>query len=534
MGEMAWATGRAGVHAEAQGEGTRSVVPAPVGGWNTEDPQAGMKAYYAVEMENFFPERGRVVGRPGYGVYAAAPDNLAVKTLHNHRNGAVDKLFAFTDGAVYDISDPKTILATIPATGVTNGYWRTGLFNGNTIAVNGVDPPLRHDSAGNWVAHGFTGVTDARKLTQVAVHKNRLWFVEADSSTVYYGGLNAVTGALTGLPIGAVSEQGGNCVAIGSISLDTGEGPDDLLAIFMEHGDVVVYGGTDPSTSDTWALKGVYNIGPVSGDRPLVKLGGDLVAVTADGYLRVLQFLQAGRARTDLAVSSKIAPTVSEMVDRYGHLDGWQAVLYTPLRLLLVNIPKGGNESEQHAMNVQSGAWARWTGLDAACWGRYKGLLYFGGYDGRIRQLGMEADDDGTPIRGKVRTAFNYFGTTQDKVLSMMRLHVELQGGAAHIAMAAQTDFDDGVPPLSLGTITQAGTEWGESDAPDTPGDARWNTFEWSSGVATYREWRVVAGTGAAVSVHIETESIRPIAWYSTDVLYTVVKGAVSGRTGSL
>ena len=534
MGEFKYRDAMAGDYAQSQGEGVRAVVPAPVGGWNTEDPQAGMRPYFAVQMDNFFPERGRVVGRPGYGLYAQLPERGVVKTLHNHLNGPTNKLFAFTDTAVYDITDPKTIVATIPSSGITTGRWRTALFNGNTIAVNGVDQPLRHDSAGSWVGHGFTGPTDLSKLTQVSVHKNRLWFVEADSAQMWYGGLNAITGALEPLPVGLVSEQGGNCVAVGSISLDTGEGPDDLLAIFMERGDVIVYGGTDPSMSDTWALKGVYNIGPISGDKPLVKLGGDLVAITADGYLRVLQFLQAGRAKTDLAVSSKIAPTVSESVRSYGHLDGWQAVLYTPLRMLVVNIPNSDTASEQHVMNVQSGAWCRWTGLNAQCWAARKGLLYFAGPGGKIHQLAAETDDDGTPIHGDVKTAFNYLGSSDDKQFTMMRLHIETSAGDASIGMAAQTDFDDSIPPVSLGTIEQAGTEWAATDAPNTPGDAQWNTFEWSSGVATYREWRTIAASGAAVSVHIATDSIRPMSWYSTDVLYTRIRGAVSGRTGSL
>ena len=61
MTELQFAIANAVTHQTLSGQGRRSVIPAPVSGWNTRDPEAAMDPSYALHMENYFPERGRVV-----------------------------------------------------------------------------------------------------------------------------------------------------------------------------------------------------------------------------------------------------------------------------------------------------------------------------------------------------------------------------------------------------------------------------------------------------------------------------------------
>ena len=109
------------------------------------------------------------------------------------------------------------------------------------------------------------------------------------------------------------------------------------------------------------------------GDKPLVKLGGDLIAITSDGYIPLLQFLGAGREQRQLAISDKIAPTVTEAVRLQGALEGWQAILFSEANWLLFNVPAGPGGFEQHVMNVQTGAWCKFSGMKAHCWETFKG-----------------------------------------------------------------------------------------------------------------------------------------------------------------
>ena len=82
-------------------------------------------------------------------------------------------------------------------------------MNGQGILVNGTDEPLRIDSTGSWVSHGFTATgLLTTNLTQVTVFKNRLFFLEKDSASLWYGDLNAITGPLHKFNLGLVNEVG--------------------------------------------------------------------------------------------------------------------------------------------------------------------------------------------------------------------------------------------------------------------------------------------------------------------------------------
>ena len=381
--------------------------------------------------------------------------------------------------------------------------------------------PLRIDSSGSWVSHGFSGTgLNEDDLSQISVFKNRLFFLEKDSPNLWYGDLNAITGTLNKINLGLVNEMGGNCLAVGSLTLDTGIGVDDLLAVFMSRGHVLIYAGTDPSSASTWALSGIYHLGKVIGDRPLVKLGGDLIAITSDGYIPLLQFIGAGREQRQLAISDNIAPTVTEAVRIQGDSGGWQPILHSEANWLLFNVPVGANLFEQHVMNVQTGAWCEFTGMNAHCWETFKGKLYFGSSDGKVNQANTGGKDHETPIRGVVRSAYNYLQSPYDKQFRMLRSHIESAQAGTQVSVGVSVDFDRKLPALSPGTVAQSGTAW------DT---AAWDTFQWSSGLARHRAWRGIAAKGAAISVHlISHTSAEQVSLFSSDVLFDQVTGAIA------
>ena len=106
MGELLHAIASAHQHETAQGQGRRGVIPAPVGGWNTQDPEAAMDPSFGTQMENYFPERGRVISRRGSKQFADTTDTGAVETLFNWVSGSSNKLFAITGTKLYDVTDP--------------------------------------------------------------------------------------------------------------------------------------------------------------------------------------------------------------------------------------------------------------------------------------------------------------------------------------------------------------------------------------------------------------------------------------------
>ena len=516
----------------------RVVVPAPVRGLNTRDSLSDMEPGYAVRMVNFFADHGRVKTRRGYAPYARCPTGAAVETLALHLNGTARKLFAAADGRIFEIDDSRYPDEVPSAAPVQSGHvprgesswWRTACFNGNTIWVNGIDEPLRYSQDGNWVSHGFQAEANEdggpipvliySKLTQVIVHHNRLFFVEKNSSDLWYGKLNAVTGGLRKFPLGPVDEQGGNIAAIGSLSMDTGSGPNDQLAIMLERGQVFTYFGTNPDNLDNWRLTGRYQLAPPVGDRPFVQLGGDLVAITEDGLLPLLQFIRGGRERTDLALSDAIAPTIADAVrdsvDVDGNrLPGWQAVFHAPARWLLFNAPKATNSFRQLVMNPVTKAWSQFEGMDARCWLSDGDRLFFGDSGGWIHRADYGGTDNGRPVEGTVRSAYTYCGTAQEKQIRRIRSHVESEVDASRILLGVSADFERFQANLIKGRLSGAGRRWNTS---------RWGEFAWATGVEHTRNWQVLSAKGAAFAVHLGASTTGlPVVWFSTDLEYSVL-----------
>ena len=81
--------------------------------------------------------------------------------------------------------------------------------------------------------------TDDDTAQTVLVFKNRLFFLEKDSASLWYGDLDAITGPLSKVDLSLVNPEGGNCLAIGSITLDTGRArraPLELRRLLPIHG----------------------------------------------------------------------------------------------------------------------------------------------------------------------------------------------------------------------------------------------------------------------------------------------------------
>ena len=196
MAELLHAIAQARIHQTAQGQGRRTNIPSPVYGWNTRDPEARMKPQFAINLTNFFPEHGLVRTRKGAAQFADTTDTAAVQTLFSWVSGTNEKLYAAAGTKLYDVTDPEMVTEAV-TTGITSSRWRSANYGGHGILVNGTDEPLRVDSSGSWVPHGFTGPGLATaNLTDVIPFKNRLFFLEKDSPKLWYAGLQAITGPL--------------------------------------------------------------------------------------------------------------------------------------------------------------------------------------------------------------------------------------------------------------------------------------------------------------------------------------------------
>ena len=117
----------------------------------------------------------------------------------------------------------------------------------------------------------------------VVAHKQRIWFLEEDSTTGWYLGIGSIAGEVSPFYFGAKFRHGGRLAGLFNWSVDGGAGVDDFLVAVSQAGDVLPYQGSDPS-SDDWQLRGSYFIGEVPNTPTFgTEQGGELFLLSSFG-----------------------------------------------------------------------------------------------------------------------------------------------------------------------------------------------------------------------------------------------------------
>ena len=512
--------------------GTRNTIPAPTKGLNTRDAFAAMKPDFAIVLDNYFPDFGAVRLRKGYVEHASGMGAGYVESLIPHIAGTISKFFAVSGGKMFEM--PRAGVAPVELrSGLAGNVWSDAAMSGSTVMVNGADAPMRIQADGTLAAaHNWTVASGPLPtLSRVMAFKSRLYFVEKDSPNVWYGGIQFVQGPLAKLDFSFVAPEGGNVVAIGTIPIDSGDGPDDFFCVFMGKGVVLVYAGLDPAAATVadggFKLIGRFKIGALVGDRPLVNVGGDLIALTVDGATSLSTIMQRGRSgQKELNLTDRVAPSIREAAALYGETRGWDSILHPPASWLLFSLP--GPNGEQYVMNTQTGAWCRFTGMDARCWRRFGDQLYFGGPGGKVFRANAGRADDGDPIEADVQTAFNYFRTPYEKRITMTRSIVEADA-SVQFQLGSTTDFGQAARLAAPSSIVTEGTKWATATKATgkkwaTEGSPTGN--KWAAGRVQLRDWQVVNRSGTAISIRLRSATRgADIALYATDVIFERAEG---------
>lgn len=496
--------------ASARGRATARSTPAPVGGWNARDSLADMKPHEAVLLDNWFPQTSNVRIRRGFAAHAAGVGSGAVESLMEFASGASRVLLAAGGGAIYDASSTGAVGAAL-GSGFANDRWQHVNFANHLILVNGADTPRKFDGT-TLATTTITGL-GAADLVHVNEFKSRLFFVEKDTLHAWYLGVAAIAGAATKMDFAWLCKLGGSLAAMGSWSRDGGAGVDDFAVFVTTMGEVLVFQGTDPSSADTWALVGVFRIGAPVGRRCLFKLGPDLVVLTADGFVPLSRLLPVDRSAPQFALSDRIGNTVNAAVREYGGNFGWQGVLYPKGGMALFNVPVASvRGAQQYVMNTVTGAWCRYTGMNASCWSVFNDNLYFGGANGGVYKADTGTSDDGADIEAQAKSAFTYFGAPgRLKRFTLVRPNLATDG-AAPVALDLNVDFEDRAPASAPTFAGGGGSVWDVT---------AWDAGEWGDNAQVAKDWISVTGLGyaAALRIRIHTDALT-VSWQSTDWIF--------------
>lgn len=493
--------------------------PAPVGGWNARDALAKMKATDAIALENWFPKTSYVEMRGGSSDHATAMTGTG-KTLcvYNKFSGA-SEMYATTESGVYDVTSAGAVGASKAAR--TNGKHQWTSFGDGTnqwlIMLNGVDKPLYYDGA-TWTAvdgvstPALTGVTTTN-LIGVNIHKGRLFFIEKNTLSFWYLSSGVAGGALTEFDLAGVAQEGGFLMAMGTWTIDSGNGPDDRAVFVTSEGEVLVYAGTNPSSATDWGLIGVYKIGKPLGRRCMSKIAGDLLIITQNGVFPMSAAIQSETIDYKLAISFKIENAFNDASRSYSSNFGWKAQLYPTQSALLINVPiVEDGAHEQYVMNTITKAWCKFKAWDAEDFAQFNNELYY--VDGtKVIKAWTGASDNGENITYYGKCAFTYLGDMIHVKKFKMFKPVLAVNGSVSFLTDIDVDFSDNTIN-GLATYNVVNTALWNS--------AIWDADSWVAGLEIVQQWTspsAYEGRCVAGKLKIDSNNLS-VQWLANDYIY--------------
>ena len=479
-------------------------VTAPVGGWNVRDALADMPEDHAPLLDNLFPREGSVDVRPGYSSYATGMTG-DVETLAEYIDGSNRKFIAAANSKLWNISTAGA--AAEIGTGYTNNRWDTINMQGKIAFCNGADTTLQWDGT-TLSTLTITGVTSST-LIGCHVFSGRSYWWPDNNQSVWYSAVNTLGGTLTEFNLSRVGDFGGKLMAMGSWTHDSGAGADDFAVFFMSGGDTIVYQGTNPSD---WSLLGVFRLGEIAARRGIIKLGGDLLAITTDGYTSIKGAITQGRVTDRGILSDQINPAVTDAVRDYKNNFGWQAFHYPRGNMLIFNVPLATNTNyDQHVWNTNTGAPCRFKNIPARCWGVYNDKAYFGG-SGVVYLFDDTGADVGNNIDADAQTAWNYMGNpaSQDHITAVQP--VFSSDGALAVSIKIEADFK--LPIVSYETPGFIGGAGAWDDSP-------WDTTSWASDNFITKDWKNSQSFGYAFSARVRVRvNGQRVKWYAVNYMH--------------
>lgn len=499
------------------------VIPAPVGGLNYRDSIAAMSPLDALALTNFIPKQQGVELRRGWKVKAnPATGVTTAESVFGYKAPATanDKVFMAAAGKIYDVTS-GTMTVAVSSTGSTNNDWWTTQFSTPAdtflLAVSPGAGYWTYSTSTGWVQRTVTGLPSS--VRTVAVWKQRVWFTcDGDQNVYYMNNVDAIAGTVTSFAMGSTLRNGGSVSSLINWTLDAGFSIDDYLIVVGTEGDVGIWQGTDPTSADTFSLKGVWYVGPVPKyGAYFTPFGGDVMIVSELGLIPMSKLLN-GQYTEDQQIgpASKIQSVFAPLVRKLRNEKFFNVFVVPSSDVLVIKLPADGGTYRQFAMNVITGAWCEFIGMPMRCAGVIGGQLYFGTSDGYVC-LGLYGDKDGVDslgaggnyVEGDVQTSFQAFNTpAQLKKFGMVRPSF-IALAAPSIKLQINTQFQFTPVGGSPFFIKDNGAVWDEGV---------WNTSTWV-GNNTYQAWAGTTGLGYYGSLRMKVRGLPATVFTACNVM---------------
>ena len=434
---------------------------------------------------------------------------IVAATVNNLGFDALTTDFAVGETVTGGTSGATASIVSITKSSATAGTLKlgaiTGTFQNNEAITSASGAAVVNGTASTASTIAITGVATS-DLSQGWVFKERAFFVEEGTTSVWYLSVQSIGGAATELDLGAALRKGGAILFGATWSLDSGAGLDDVCVFVSTEGEIAVYEGTDPSDANAWSRVGVYEIAEPLNKHAWFKAGGDLAILTKDGIIPISEALRKDRAALQAsAINYPIEDAWKSAIANATTSYPVSASLWQSRALLLIGTPAtDNNRNVSFIANARTGAWARVTGWDVRTSAVADDVLYFATEGGIVLRADQGGSDNGVAYVGEYVPKFSNSMQWRDAMATSITYRASSQ---VQFGLFAHGDYR---------VDTMQAPQQENVDQGDVWGTGVWGTFVWggaNSSLNTYTEWQSSRARGYALSpgVVIASNQTSPI-----------------------
>lgn len=393
---------------------TRPVPVLPPTSVNQVDPLVAMDPRDAIFMYNMISFRYGTKVRQGYKQWATTVGPGGVKTILPYTGSVLlkDRLFAMGTDGIYNVSTSvaaPAVAFSFSGGATTNsgiGIWQAVTTTAGFFAAYCDEDKGYHlytESTDTWAAVTGAQVTgvDPATFCFVMSFKERLWFIQKGTSSAWYLPTGAILGAATQFNFGNKFKHGGTLQALYTWTIQGSAGPQNYLVAISSSGEILIYGGNDPSDATNFAIIGSWYIGTVPiGRRVAGNIGGDLYILSIAGLQPLNKIVQGNQTQIEnIEVSRKISPAIRSAMLVSFLQNGWEVKLYPSQDALFVVSPQQtGFPNIQFVQSLNNQGWSVFQSVPMFTGDVWEGNFYFGGLDGNVYLF--QGDTDNQPRTG--------------------------------------------------------------------------------------------------------------------------------------
>jgi hypothetical protein len=303
-------------------------LPPPYKGQNDQVPTFALQSPYCERMENFHNRNGVIQLRQGnsklsdlgsYFPYALEAYNSSMFAV------CVDMSGVNNDTRFYDVTSGLFVLVhtfvTVSTIPIRALYFRGYLyFFGNGNFDPAVSGPRVYDGSA-WGAAGYTWPTGFLPYGG-CVHKNRAYFINYNSTSMAYSGVDLISGATTKVDLSGVITEAAKLAALCSVSLSQNVTQQSLFVAIFSNGDTLCYEGSYPDSS-SWQIAARFRIPRLVYYNAYVEAKGDVFLLTVSDVLSLRNVIAQGydaekKAGIGAAISNRYRQFMKYLADTYG------------------------------------------------------------------------------------------------------------------------------------------------------------------------------------------------------------------------